>query len=123
MSKILLVEDDTTLRNLFGSILKSGGYEVETAKNGTEGLALMLKGGYQLILLDIMMPGKDGITALTEYRNASPQQPNGPVVMMTNLVGDDVTERALKAGAVACLNKAEIGSHDFLAAITPWIHS
>ncbi|WP_405198917.1 response regulator transcription factor [Christiangramia sp. LLG6405-1] len=68
--KILLIDDDTEILDLLSIILRSEGYEIHTAKNGREGLinAKLLKP--HLIILDIMMPGMDGMETCFEIRNS-----------------------------------------------------
>ena len=62
--KVLLVEDEPELRDLYRELL-SLEYEVEVAKDGEEGLAMLAKGGFSVVLLDMMMPKLDGVGFLT----------------------------------------------------------
>ena len=59
--KILLVEDDQFTRELYDEVLKDAGFDVTTAVNGEEGLGYIREGGYDLILLDVMMPKIDDL--------------------------------------------------------------
>jgi DNA-binding response OmpR family regulator len=112
--KILLVDDDQFIRELYEEILKGAGFEVETAMDGKEGLDKILTGGYDLILLDVMLPFIDGIGILAELKEKKPAKSNGPIMLLTNLAYDPVIEEAIKNGAVACLNKAEMNPDEFL---------
>lgn len=69
MFKILIVEDDNDLRNLFSMVLKSHNYEVVQAKNGVEALACMDSEYIDLLISDLMMPQMDGYTLLKEIRS------------------------------------------------------
>jgi len=106
--RILLIDDDTDIRNIFAEILSSGGYDVTTAIDGEEGLAHLMKGGFDAVLLDIMMPKLDGLGVLKKIKDSPPQQPNGPVLILTNLDHDPVLDEAISLGAHKHLLKADI---------------
>ncbi|HZE86723.1 MAG TPA: response regulator, partial [Methylomirabilota bacterium] len=72
--KILLVDDDQYIREVYLEVLQDAGYDVDTGINGEEGFAKMHQGGYDLILLDIMMPKVDGIGVLDNLAKNPPQQ-------------------------------------------------
>lgn len=86
--RILIVEDDQTVRLYLQKALQEQGYEVDLADNGQDGLFLALEIDYQLILLDRMLPKLDGLTLLTTLRNAGKQT---PVLILSAL--DSVSER------------------------------
>lgn len=107
-AKILLADDDQYIRELYVEVLKDAGYEVVACTNGEEALAEMTKGGFNLILLDIMMPKLDGISVLKSAGALNPQPQNGPVVLLTNLAHDPVLQEATSLGAKAYLIKADM---------------
>ncbi|MBI4066986.1 response regulator [Candidatus Gottesmanbacteria bacterium] len=76
MAKILLAEDEEILRNLYVQVLKDAGLEAETVKDSEEAYTKALVGGYDLILLDIMMPKMDGISVLKKLKSNPPPIPN-----------------------------------------------
>lgn len=119
--KVLLVDDDQYIRELYEEVLKNAGFEVETAVDGKEGLEKITAGGYDLVLLDVMMPYMDGIGILTELQEHKPLKTNGPIVLLTNLAYDPVIKEALQKGAVACLNKAEMNPDEFLIKIKEFL--
>lgn len=92
MAKILIIEDNSDINEMLADLLKDS-YEVLTAFSGTEGLLLFQQGEVDLILLDIMLPGKSGDEVLEEIRKVS----KVPVIMLTAL-GDKllVSEYLLK---------------------------
>jgi DNA-binding response OmpR family regulator len=94
--RILLIEDDRRLAALLARRLRDEGHEAETADNGVEGLAEAETGGYDLAVVDVMMPGMDGM-ALTQRLRASGHPL--PVLMLT--ARDTVEDRVegLRAGA------------------------
>lgn len=95
-------------QRLYEEVLKNAGHEVTTASDGQEGLRLAQEGGYDVILLDIIMPKLDGIEVLTALKNSSPKRENGPIVVMTNLSGDPIIKQALELGARECFVKTEL---------------
>jgi len=68
MSRILIIEDDMTINGLLRSIIEKSGYSVDSAYNGTDGLAMGLREDYNLILLDLMLPEKSGEEIIKELR-------------------------------------------------------
>ncbi|TSC63593.1 MAG: Fis family two component sigma-54 specific transcriptional regulator, partial [Microgenomates group bacterium Gr01-1014_93] len=75
--KILIVEDDQFLREFYEELLQGEGYSVDAAADGDQGLTKISQGGYDLILLDIMLPKKDGMQILRELRVKPPAEFNG----------------------------------------------
>ncbi len=115
--KILLVDDDLYIRDVYEEVLTSEGYEIETAINGEEGLTKLKQGGYDLILLDVMMPTLDGIGVLEELKKNPPQLKNGPIVLLTNLGLDPVVKTAKDKGATSYLIKANITPRDLVETV------
>lgn len=115
--KILLVDDDLYIRDVYEEILKSEGFEVETAINGQDGLTKLVQGGYAVILLDIMMPTLDGVAVLEEIQKNPPQQKNGPIIVLSNLELDSVIKAAKEKGAASYLIKAEVTPNELIAAV------
>ncbi len=106
--RILIVEDDQLLRDLYVELLGDEGFVVETATDGETGLQKMLSGGYDLVLLDIMLPKKDGLQILEEVKRRGTSNPNGPIVLLTNLGQDEVIKHGLSAGASGYLIKSAL---------------
>lgn len=80
MERVLIVEDDASLRLAMTKVLRAAGYEVTVAKTGDEGLEAALADPPDLVLLDVMLPGKNGFEVLAELRRHDPQL---PIVMIT----------------------------------------
>lgn len=93
-----MVEDDLFLRELYTDVLTGEGYKVEGAADGEEALQKMKVGGYNLVLLDIIMPKMDGLEVMRQIQNAPPQSPNKCVVFLTNLDKDEEIKTAMKLG-------------------------
>jgi DNA-binding response OmpR family regulator len=94
--RILIVEDNLTQLELLRSLLNRQGFDTDTCTDGAEGLYRLALGGYDLAILDRMLPGMDGVEVLRQYRSRGG---NCPVILLTALsaVGDRVT--GLDAGA------------------------
>jgi len=96
--RILVVEDDLFLRELYADVLSGEGYKVESAQDGEAALEKMKLGGYDLVLLDIIMPKMDGLEVMRQMQNNPPKSPNKCVVFLTNLDKDEEIKTALKLG-------------------------
>lgn len=94
---ILIIEDDTFLRELYLSLLQEEGYTVSSAENGIEGLVLVVNNSYDLIWSDIMMPVMDGFSALEHIKNLGIIL--SKFVFVTNLGQTKVIEKGLNLGA------------------------
>lgn len=116
--KILLVEDDKVLRNMYSLWLTSAGYKVVTAKEGPEGLEKILEGGWAMIILDVMLPKKDGLTILKELRDREIKLPNGPILVISNLAREQIINQATACGAMDCILKTNLTKRQLLDIIT-----
>jgi DNA-binding NtrC family response regulator len=101
-AKVLVVEDDEVLRQLLIDVLNDRGYQVEAAETGEEGLKSMEQDVFDIILLDINLPGMDGMDVL---RLVPARQPDTQVVMMTAFGTVDTAVEAMKQGAFDYINK------------------
>lgn len=105
MAKILLVEDEDFIRQLYKRQFEKAGFTIDDFANGKDGLAAGLKNQYDLILLDIMLPDVNGIDILKQVKESQAVS-RTPVVMLTNLGQDDVIKEGFKYGAAGYLIKA-----------------
>ncbi len=103
---ILIVEDEAALAEVLADTLRDAGYQVEVASNGEEGLKVALEKRPDLVLLDILMPKKDGITMLNELRQKQ-KPPVSSVIFFTNLNQMDKIAQAVDEGADGYIIKAE----------------
>ena len=99
-TRVLIVDDDEGIRSLVSSFLGKHGFEVETASDPVEMRKRLEHGRYDLIVLDVMMPGEDGLTALRKLL-----RDGGPPVIMLSAVGTDIDR----------IVGLEIGAEDYLA--------
>jgi two-component system chemotaxis sensor kinase CheA len=107
--KILIIDDELYLRELYEEVIQSAGYDVETALDGKEGLEKVRSGNFDLVLLDVMMPELDGIGVLQKLSTEEPKPAKMPVIVIcTNLSHDPVINEAIKLGARAYIVKADV---------------
>lgn len=116
MTKIMLVEDDNNLREIYGARLQAEGYEIVSAKDGEEALALAVKEKPDLIISDVMMPKISGFDMLDILRQ-TPETKNTKVVMMTALSQKEDEERGQKLGADRYLVKSQVTLEDVVRVV------
>ena len=85
--KILLAEDDPTIRKLYGEVLESCGHAVITARDGREALTQIAEGECDLVVMDLHMPNMNGFEALEEMKR---QGSNLPVIVISGFYPEDV---------------------------------
>lgn len=93
---ILIVEDEAPIRSGLEDVFVFHGYRVESAEDGPQGLRKALAGGFDMILLDLMLPGMNGFDICERVRALDQSQ---PIIMLTALAGDEDVVRGLKLGA------------------------
>lgn len=116
MAKILLVEDDKSLREIYGVRLKAEGYEIVSAGDGEDALALAIKERPDLIVSDVMMPKISGFDMLDILRSTTETR-DIKVIMMTALSSEDQRARGEQLGANKYLVKSQVGIEDVVRAV------
>jgi len=116
MAKVLIIEDEEALRTVYCMILEAAGYTVSQASDGQEGLKQLLSFLPDLILLDTLMPVKNGLEFLHEA-NMKRDYPKTTVIILSNLSDSPTIKEALKLGAAKHLIKANTLPRDLLAVI------
>lgn len=111
MAKIMLVEDDNNLREIYEARLVAEGYDIVSAKDGEEALALAVKEKPELIISDVMMPKISGFDMLDILRS-TPETKDTKVIMMTALSQAEDKGRADKLGADRYLVKSQVTLED-----------
>ena len=116
MSKIMVVEDDASLREIYSIRITAEGYEVVSAGDGEEALAVAVREKPDLILSDVMMPKISGFDMLDILRS-TPETASIKVVMMTALSAEDQRQRGERLGADRYLVKSQVGIEDVINTI------
>jgi CheY-like chemotaxis protein len=104
LNKILVVDDEPSLVELCKIILQQAGYIVRGAYNGRQALSMVVEETPDLVLLDVMMPGMDGIEVCRQIRTEH-EKPPPCIVMYTADERDETRDSSLTAGATAVLTK------------------
>jgi DNA-binding response OmpR family regulator len=104
---ILIVEDEEDIRLVYAEVLRDAGYRVIEANDGISGLARAKEGAWNLLLLDIMLPGKDGLEILKEIKTIDTLKEK-PVILLTNLGNENIITQGFDLGSSGYLIKSEI---------------
>lgn len=102
--KILIADDETLMLSLLRELLNNAGYSTVTASSGKEAVELAIKELPSLIMLDINMPGMDGLEACRIIKN-TPATAEIPVIMLTAYASPEEINTALSYGAVSYITK------------------
>lgn len=112
--KVLVIEDEPTLARLLSYNLMQEGYETTVVDHGAEGLQVALQGNFELIILDIMLPGMNGFEVLTKLRQ---NRVATPVIILTARNGEEEVVQGLKHGADDYITKP-FGVAELLARVS-----
>jgi len=104
--KVLIVEDDNLLLVTLTHQFEDAGYDVIAATDGEQGLARFLESAPDAVILDVMMPRKDGVEMLEEIRKQAPDSET-PFIVLSNANDMDFIYRAMGSGAIAYLLKSD----------------
>lgn len=104
--KVLIVDDDITLREMYAERIKMEGFEIEIAENGDEGIKKAKTFKPDVVLLDIMMPGTNGFGVL-ETLQKDDQTKSIPILMLSALIQEENKVRSKEAGAKDYIVKSE----------------
>ena len=105
MSKILVVDDSNSIRDMVSFTLKSAGYETVEAKDGQDGLSQAKTNRFDLVISDVNMPIMDGITAAEKIRELSFPKNQVPILALTANAMMEDKERCIKAGMNGFISK------------------
>ncbi len=97
-TRVAVVEDDPAIGPMLNDILRLDGFEVTVISDGLQAVPALSAGGYEAAVIDVMLPGKDGIEILRELRDGARTR-HLPVVMLTAKADDATTWEGWKAGA------------------------
>jgi CheY-like chemotaxis protein len=104
---ILIVEDDKLTAHVYASLFQRAGYRVEKAFDGPSAISFLEQNEPDAVLLDIMLPGKNGIEVLKAFRSKASSR-NTPVTAVTNAFVPHFVEAAREAGATNVFSKASV---------------
>jgi CheY-like chemotaxis protein len=113
MKKILIIEDDPIVANVYRNKLAVEGYKAEVAADGESGLKVMRTFQPHLIILDLMLPAISGVDVIKEIRN-EPEFAKTPIIVFSNTYLTNLIQDAWRAGANKCLSKSSCSPKDFI---------
>jgi DNA-binding response OmpR family regulator len=111
IKKILVVENEKPMAYVLGLKLKNAGFEVENAFDGEAAINFLKKGAFDLVLLDLMMPGKDGFSVLSEMKENKIET---PAIILSNLSQKEDYEKAKSLGAIDFFVKSNISINEII---------
>ena len=118
--KILMIEDDIFLRKIYRDKLTRAGFEFIEATNGEEGLSKVLSEKPDLVLLDLILPRKNGFDVLAEMK-MNVNVHHIPVVILSNLAQESDRKRGLALGAEDYLVKTEVTLAEVVEKVKVWL--
>jgi len=117
--KVLMIEEDRFLRKIYKNKLMLVGFDFIEATNGIEGLNKIISENPDIILLDLILPRKNGFDVLIEIRSKE-ETKNIPVIIFSNLAQDPDIKRGLALGAKEYLIKSEVSLSDVVDKVREW---
>jgi CheY-like chemotaxis protein len=109
LANILIVDDDIAVQAVMHLLLERDGHHVVVASDGLEGLRIFATGNFDLLIVDVFMPGMDGLETM---RHIQQQRPDMPIIVISgrpipsdSSVGPDFLTMAVKLGAISSLQK------------------
>lgn len=118
--KILLVEDELVLQKLYLDLLTSEGYKVETASDGEEAYDKMRQGGWDLVLLDIILPKLEGLEVAKKIKANPPTNPIKSIVFLTNLDKEQNNKEVIQYGK-GCIIKGNLNPEEFINKVKTYL--
>jgi len=120
--KILLIEDDESLRELYEELLKNAGYQIDSAEDGTIGLNKLQLGGWDLVLSDMILPGISGLELIRRAKKESSIPPAKKIVFLSNMYTEDQEKEALELGDGYWV-KVQLTPENFLDNVKKYLES
>lgn len=122
MTRVLIIEDDPIIANIYRSRLDKEGFQVEIASDGQSGFYRVHESRPEAILLDLMLPKIDGLQILRKMR-AQKQFEKTPIIVFTNAYVPNMVQEATQAGATQVFNKAAITPRHVIEALNKALFS
>ncbi|MEN9389564.1 MAG: hypothetical protein RLY61_648 [Candidatus Parcubacteria bacterium] len=119
---ILLIEDESDIRKIYAEVLTDAGFTVKEAADGTQGIQMAKNEPWDLMLLDIMLPGEDGIHVLKDLKQV-PTLVEKPVLLLTNLENETIIAECFDMGADGYVIKSEITPDYIVAEVKKYIQA
>lgn len=115
--RILLIEDEKEICKIYEDTLSSGGYSIVTVYDGDSGYNIAKKGDWDVLLLDIMLPNKDGIEILSQLYSEGLTKER-KVIILSNIENNEVLKKSQSLGAIKYVIKSEIKPSELLEIVS-----
>jgi len=115
-ARILIIEDDEFLRTLYSNLLKDEGFDIDTAEDGQIAYEKMQKPGWDLILLDIILPKMDGIEIVEKLKIEYPEVLKNKIIFLTNMDKNEMIQKVMHLG-FTYLIKSDLNPEEFIIKI------
>ncbi len=119
---VLIIEDELPIKEVYVEVLTASDFEVLESADGEDGLNKALSQKWDLMLLDIMLPKKDGLEVLAQIKK-NPELKNRPIVLLTNLGRDSIVKEGFNLGAVDYLVKSDITPGDVVNCVIKYTNA
>jgi len=116
--KVLIVEDEHDIRELYRDLLTDQGFDVLEAADGVSGLRIAKESSWDLMLLDIMLPQVDGLRVLEEIREKFQK----PILIISNLNNDDIITKSMDLGSNGYVIKSELNPAQFVTEVKKYLN-
>lgn len=120
--RVLIIEDELSIKEVYAEVLTASDFEVIEAEDGEVGLNKAKNEAWDLMLLDIMLPKKDGLEVLAIIKK-DPKLQTKPVVLLTNLGRDSIVKEGFNLGAVDYLVKSDITPGDVVNCVIKYTNA
>jgi DNA-binding response OmpR family regulator len=114
---LLIIEDDIFVRELVSMKLREAKYKVTESSDGQDGLDKLLAGGYNIVLLDLMVPTKTGLEILSEFNDKKSANYKPKIIVMSNLSEQDKITECIRLGAIDYIVKSHYSPTEIVAKI------
>lgn len=123
IKRVLIVEDEKDLLDSYSELVQAAGYEVELAADGYQGLDKLAteKGMVDIVLLDLMMPGVDGLEVLNAVKSNQEKYGKMPIIVLTNMTSDTVIKESFDNGASSYLVKTDIDYEGLIKELSKYL--
>jgi len=122
MSKILVIEDEPAIQKAIAEALRGEGFEIETSFDAEEGLNITKMFRPDLILLDLLLPGKNGFEFMNDLKK-EPDIANTPIVILSNLGDEEEIKQGMSLGAKDYLIKADYDLQDVVKIVKKYLEN
>jgi len=119
--KILVVEDEPLLLDVYKESLDGEEFIVDTAADGNQAWDKLSQGGFDLVLLDVILPEKDGLQLLRDLKKNPAKNPNKKIVFMTNLAEEGLIKQAKGLGVDEVMVKSDMTPAEFVGRVKEFL--